>query len=90
MSKFRVMVEVIVPDPQQGEMVPDVSTLVGETLQQSGKFEDAHVTGTHHVADDFDDEFECEGCGSVFDIEDSFRFNGELLCHTCYKMEAGI
>jgi len=47
--------------------------------------EDFHEVFGPKVADTDNDEFVCEDCGEVFDVEDSIKIEGDLYCPDCVK-----
>ena len=41
-------------------------------------------------ADPNNDEFRCESCRKIFDIEDSIKWGDDLFCETCVAKSVGI
>jgi len=46
----------------------------------SGEAPEAKVFGP----DTDNDEFKCDECGGIFDIEESFKVGADLLCKSCH------
>lgn len=71
----------------KGKRIPSVDGVFYQDIASADGVICHETTGARREVNPEDDEFQCERCGHIFDIDDSRAIEGELFCVGCFKEE---